>query len=404
MTTHTAPPLLYPQIRMLAEAALGVASFESATFTFDPTNTNGPLRVSPGAPTPDGVTVPVWNETKYPDPGQVLLQVETATGRLATLNAVDHNADAVFWSTAAVQKFVLPYYASCMGYGAAARLATLEKAWNGDVPGVQVFALMHVSAPPVQFGKDVPVEPLWVVFLEGEEVRAQPLAHFAGRIQGTLPIQPLPDPVAYTAPTLEEILRPYPDYTALRSMAEWSAALDMEPMYFTYDPYRRQFGEPTPHAITGGGKIVVPVFNPFGKGKRLKPSSVVFGNTELPADCDAVFWSTGAIEQFLLPYYASIDGFGGLKDLQDLQKSWTENRRFVGGNRLQGGREDPWLGPPDEDIVVVAMLHIWPSMLESDQVPRPTVRREIIALHAVGDGGSREPRLSDPREEAAGAA
>jgi hypothetical protein len=403
MTTHTVPPLLYPQIRMLAEAALGVPDGESATFTFDPANTNGPLLVPPHAPAPHGVTVPVWNRTRYPDPGQVLLQVETPDG-LASLNAVQYRADAVFWSDAAVQKFVLPYYASCMGYDASKRLRKLEAAWNGDVPGKQVLALMHVTGVPRGAeGAGVPMEPLWVVYLENGRLQASALADFP---TSDLPAQNAPRPVPYTAPDLARLRPPYPGYTALRSMAEWAASLDTEPMYFTYDPEQRQFGPPRAHA-NGGGGIVVPVFNPFVRGTRLKPSRVMFGNHELAAECDAVFWSTGAIEQFLLPYYASIDGFAGLRDLQALRDTWLEGRPEVGGNLLKDGREVQYREEGDLSWppFTIGIEHIWPSMeIPIIELGGTAVRRELVPLRAGPSGGVTRSRFNAPAEEAASAA
>jgi hypothetical protein len=130
----------------------------------------------------------------------------------------------------------------------------------------------------------------------------------------------------------------------------------------------------------------------------------MFGGVDVGPECDAAYWSTGAIEQFLLPYYASIDGFAGLEDLQALRKSWTENRPFVGGNRLEDGQEVPFLGPEREGTEVVGILHIWPSMIESDEESNPTLlRKEITVLHAAR-GESRASRVRERREEAAGAA
>lgn len=46
------------------------------------------------------------------------------------------NYDAVFWSEAAVEKFVIPYYASKSLWLAAYVLAGLSRAWYGFLPGV----------------------------------------------------------------------------------------------------------------------------------------------------------------------------------------------------------------------------------------------------------------------------
>lgn len=417
MATQNVSPLVYSQLRMLAEAALGLPDGGEATFVFDPagtaaspsTNILGPEIVPDGAPRPEqGVLVTVSNaDTRFPDPGSVLVQVEGAAG--PGLNAVEYHADALFWSDAAVQKFVLPYYTSCMGYEASTRLADLQQAWSGSHEGVDVVALMHVTGAPVgqggQGGQPAPMEPMWVVYLRRDDdtVQAAPLSVFNRRHPGTLPSLPRPAGQPYAAPA-PGTGRPYPGYTALRSMAEWAASLDTEPMYFTYDPEKRQFGKPAARVDAGGGAIVVPVFNPFVSVSRVKPSRVVFAGTDLAADCDAVFWSTGAIEQFLLPYYASIDGFAGLEDLQALRDSWMGSRPMVGGNLLEDGTEVQY-HEGDEDHIVIGIEHIWLSMfipvIESGGT---ALRRELGTLHADASGVARRSRFSAGAAEAAGAA
>lgn len=45
------------------------------------------------------------------------------------------SADAVFWTEAAVEKFVFPYYASKMQWDAPTFLSVMAEAWYGHVPG-----------------------------------------------------------------------------------------------------------------------------------------------------------------------------------------------------------------------------------------------------------------------------
>ena len=418
MTAQNVPPLVYSQLRMLAEAALGLRAGEDATFVFDlpgtdespSTNILGPQIVPQGAPIPpQGVVVPTSNPgNKFPDPGQVLVRVDGAEG--PGVNAVEYHADALFWSNAAVQKFVLPYYTSCMGYQAYDQLTVLQQAWNGIHHGVQVFALMHVTGAPVgQPGALKPMEPIWVVFLHEETgtVKTLPLSVFSRRHPGTVPPLERPAPRPYVAPE-PGTGTPYPDYTALRSMAEWAASLHTEPMYFTYDPEQRQFGPPRPRMDPDGTAIVVPAFNPYVHGKRVQNVHVVFGDLDLAADCDAVFWSTGAIEQFLLPYYASIDGFGGLRDLQALRESWMENRAMVGGNLLHDGKEVQYQEDDGGDRVI-GIFHIWPSMEESiteTETQTTALRLQTgLLVHAGPSGGvTRRSHFNARAGEAAGAA
>jgi|GEM_PF-6699997 len=414
MATQNVSPLVYSQLRMLAEASVGIRSGESATFVFDAAGTNrspttnilGPQVVPPGAPWPEqGVLVKASNQGKLTDPeGGVVVQVAGASG--PGVNAVDYQADALFWSDAAVQKFVLPYYASCMGYEAYRQLAVLEEAWSGSHAGVTVVALMHVTGTPAGPSGEVgPMEPLWIVYLQESDntVRAQSLADFSRANPATLPPLERPAPRPYVAPP-SDVAAPYPDYTTLRSMAEWAASLDTEPMYFVYDPQKRQFGKPTARVDADGGAIVVPVFNPFVSASRVKPSRVVFAGHDLAADCDAVFWSTGAIEQFMLPYYASIDGFAGLDDLRAIREAWTKNVPLVGGNLLEDGNEVQYR-EEDECGTIIGFFHIWLSM----EIPiveggGTAARREIGALHADASGVARTSRFSAGAAEAAGAA
>jgi hypothetical protein len=79
-------------------------------------------------------------------PGAVIVDCDGSTRDLADAY------DAVFWSEAAVEKFVLPYYASKSMWDAASELEKLSKYWYGTVPvedesgdlldGVP-YALMH---------------------------------------------------------------------------------------------------------------------------------------------------------------------------------------------------------------------------------------------------------------------
>jgi hypothetical protein len=71
------------------------------------------MDVTPGRVKPSAVTIAVA--------GQVPLQLAD-------------QYDAVFWSESAVEKFVLPYYASKSMWDAAAELTALSIAWYGRVP------------------------------------------------------------------------------------------------------------------------------------------------------------------------------------------------------------------------------------------------------------------------------
>lgn len=378
-------PLVYSQLRMMAEAAHGLRDGAEAAALFNlpgsetspDTNVLGPVLVPLVPWRTDSVIVPMRNTTKFTDPGAVLIEVQGAFG---SVDAVAHNADAVFWSGAAVQKFVLPYYASCTGYDAYAALTTLQQAWNAPHAGTQVIALMHVIGTPVGSAPDTPLEPLWVVFLQdtptGPTVQTEPLSVFSQRPAGTIPQLTRPAPAAYQPPASAATGAPYPDYPALRSLAEWS--MESDTGYFRWDPALRRFA---PAAGEGNGsEIVILVSNPISTNGSPVVPTVTFAGEALEGDIDAVCWSTGAIEQFLLPYYASIDGFAGLPDLQALRNAWIDNVPTLGGNRLVGGVDTPVTGPVDGEVL--GIIHFIRSMYETDVAPTGSTfaRRELATF------------------------
>lgn len=371
MAEQSVPPLTYPQVRMLAEAALGLDN-TSAVYTFGPANAFGPQMLLAGSPPTPAVVVPAANKTKFTRFSAVEMQVTPAGGGTLSLNAAGYNVDAMFWSDAAVQKFVLPYYASCMGFFAPERLTSLQAAWNGTAEGTQVVALMHVTGAPVgQAGNPVPVEPLWVVYVQNNVLQTTPLSVFptSGAAVEAPPLSPAG---SYFPPDLSTV-GAYPEYIALRAMAEWSASLSAEPMYFSYDAAQGTFGTPSTDA-GDGSTITVPVYNPLAPLDRLPPSQVTLEMTGNPSidllgqgpGADAIFWSTGAIEQFMLPYYASTDGFEGLLDLAAIVIAW-------------------------DDPEVVGLVHIPRSVWVTEEMQFTLTTAAAAEIHLVRSDGSRVP-------------
>lgn len=71
-------------------------------------------------------------DTRFQAPGRVVPEVQiSAEGEVMSLASYD----AVFWSEAAVEKFVIPYYASKSLWMAAHVLTGLSRLWYGFVPG-----------------------------------------------------------------------------------------------------------------------------------------------------------------------------------------------------------------------------------------------------------------------------
>lgn len=398
-----APPLLYRQVRMLAEAALGVPNGESAVFWFQPDNADGPVLQQPGAtPSPDSVLVPAYNLTTVGPLSGVTMRVGTEPGiNVLTDLGAGVRADAAFWSDASVQKFVFPYYASCMGYDASRRLDRLQRVWNGSFTDRQVYALLHVtgSVPVQNGGTPQPVEPIWVVYFDepSGSSRAVPLASFPDPLP-ELPEQPLPQAEAYVQPDPAVLQGAAPTYGALRSLAEWSASMDTSFTYFAYDPRTNTFGN-TQAGPGNGDAIVVPVYNPNVPANRPTDIAVelslpdgtrgsVYDMMSYQKDGaanypDAFCWSTGSIEQFLLPYYASVDGFGGLPDLLSIQNAWTQNYQGTGG-WFTGGASGSLLGPQTGQVL--GLVHIPRSIWVTDE--GTAALGETGFVHTTADGVS----------------
>jgi hypothetical protein len=321
-------PVGYGQLRMLAECAVGLGN-RTGVFAAD----KGALTwvVDPTEPPPQtAVLVGAANEGKYPEIESVTFDVEwTPPGGLPTVkgsvNAVQAGADALFWSDSAVQKFVFPYFASCAGGEAATRLGQLQDAWNAyPTDAVAMFALMHLApAANLPLSLDTQfaltyagTDAVQVVALSEYEIAAaetKPQPAMAAAFQQALPGEP------------------YASYDTLRAMAEWAASLNEKARYFVLTPGVDQVLPPQDEvpSVLLPGQVMVPTVTPSVPGPRMAPTGVVLqpaGGTPLPLDeADAVFWSTGSIQQFLLPYYASVRGFKAPAELQAIIDAWTLN-------------------------------------------------------------------------------
>lgn len=397
MATQTVSPLAYHQVRQLAESALSMAT-GPASFVF---NGNGMEFVPPELSPPEqGVLVQTSNRSKRPALGYMTLQLPPAAagGAPPALDTVLYHADAVFWSEAAVKKFVNPYCASCGGYHAADALTDLRRAWNGVAKEARVFALLHVTwdTPPVPEH----MEPLWVAFAAADgTTSALPLAAYLQRYQPALEDDPAP---ATGVPYIRPLPAPgdagYPDYNALRGVAEWSASLTRQPMYFTFDPASGQFQGPSatlPPVV--GSQIAIPVYNPTVPRDRPSP---VGAWIQAPGDgapmdlspmADAVFWSTGAIEQFMLPYYASVDGFSGLANLAALQAAWLQDVPGTGGGDDGDGPPTIMSEPMSEEVY--ALVHLprsaWVSAEEAPSEMSAVLSETGLVHRDVSSGQTR---------------
>jgi hypothetical protein len=139
---------------------------------------------------PDGVVTPL--ETRFVQPER-----PPVTEISIRAKGMDHDEslmryDAVFWSEAAVEKFLFPYYASKYQWLAAHVLATLSRIFYGYVPGGTEevsarseeeipFAIGHIPRSDYVELEEHPAiaHELYVLFRDAEgKVTHRPLADF----------------------------------------------------------------------------------------------------------------------------------------------------------------------------------------------------------------------------------
>lgn len=333
--TLPTPVADHPHLRLLAEWSSSLRG-RPATFAAR----RGALWLADADPRADepALRVPAATAGRY---GAVRSLSIRVAGADAPLDLAAWGADAVFWSESAVEKFVVPYYASCAGARAGELLTTLMDAWNGGHGAVRPVALAHLG----HAAGDAPLTlagTLGVVFLDGDAARLDllPLRVFRARHGGRWTPRPAPAPADVALPPrpLPEGAR-LPAYPELRGIAEWASALRGRTAYLAYDA-----APPSPAAAAGGrvrrvrapeeappGSILFPVHTPLEVPERPKPVEVLLeteggATADLVRDphCDAVFTSSGAIEQLLVPYYASVRGALAMRELRQVFLAWAD--------------------------------------------------------------------------------
>lgn len=332
-TGISVPALTYQQLRLLAETAAGVKT-GPAQFFFDEAGTL--MRSEPGAVlADDDVLIPAQDTGRFPRNG-MRLEVEGTESPGPGFDPQRGVADAVFWSDAAVQKFLVPYVASCFGDLAGEMVTKLQAVWNNyPTEKVTVYALVHLTSHDIGTPLDMG-DTVQVVFTEQAPVatplRALTIRDFYDTFRPTLgPIAMAASPSVSYQRGEPTPLRQQPDYKVLRAMAEWAASLRDGPGYFVFPAGARGFLPPVyPLKDVQPGDVVVPAYTPsvpqnrpYLGGVWFQPENVDLV-TNLAVEGDALFWSTGSIEQFLFPYYASKGGLEALPDLEEIHRVWTE--------------------------------------------------------------------------------
>lgn len=332
--TVSVTPLSYTQLRLLAEYTAVLE--EDVNFVLTPEGT----LIATRAPTDDELLIPAKGSGKFP-----WITVELYADGVDPLTLQPRCADALFWSDAAVQKFLVPYVASCAGDGAALALARLRRAWDEfDGERVQVYALAHVvdysDGAPLSLEHAIQVVYARVSPPQGNgpppELLLAPLDTFLNEYC------PPPGEACglgghdRAAPRRVDYRRgsdpsrfQRPDYRPLRAAAEYADSLCKKPMYFTFREQETGFRHEQELPELGAGDFTIPVLTPTIGNARSTLSRVTWKLLGEPAQTvesgvDAMFWSDAAVAQFMYPYYASKGGLHeGTAELYWLYRMWT---------------------------------------------------------------------------------
>jgi len=406
------PAIEYTDLRLLAECAAGEVP-EPVEYVFFPGPQGQTIleRAARGAdPGPGEVVVPTGGAGRCPR-NRLELQVAPDTWLAA---APAGQVDALFWSDAAVHKFLIPYLASCAGNRAKEVVTNVHDAWNGYPSAlVTVYALVHVHGVRPRTPLHLE-DALLVAFTRvGEDtLDLLPVRGFLDKF----PPEPSPNPVRAEQEVEYHRGGPgrapqRPGYVQLRALAEWAASIRDKAGYFVF-----RAGEDGFHALhetlpaVGSGDIVIPVFTPAVPAGRPGLGGVWFTpeNATAPANLadqgDALFWSTGAIEQFVFPYYASKGGLQALPDLTDLVNVWTEGRGAGGRGRPadRSGAAAGAMEEPSGDEAVAGIIHLptseWTEVTEEGEampVTRVDPARQLGVVTVDAAGGTHKHRLHE---------
>lgn len=391
------PALRYTQLRLLAECAAALQGH--ATFAF----TDAGELVMTGAPSDSDIAIPAWERGKY-SPNVLRLRAPGRTpgppGPELTLPDTRF-ADSVFWSDAAVQKFLVPYVASCAAHEAVDVLWWLRAAWNSSIPRVQVYALLHAVA--YADAQDLSLwNALHVVYAVDSELHKlhrKPLGdfirEFKHKFSAERPVPPWEMPsvqrqgaVPYRRGT-DHGRYQRPGYAALRAMAEAAASLRDGTGYFVFREGGSGF-ESSAAAnrmpALGAGDFMVPACTPAVPADRPRLEGVWCHPGGEPGDNladrgDALFWSNGAVEQFLYPYYASKGGIRkGVTEQVLLSMVWGDLIPWQEAPSDHLGATAERMDEPRETSVA-ALVH----MHTSEWIPEvSSVAQEIALVSAEG--------------------
>lgn len=380
MSTPDERPLTTDELRLISSWASGDRTDEDLYFLLRKgllTSTRD--RLLDGNPVAVSRTRPVVPERP---------PVQGLTVRGQGLNEVlqlADEADALFWSEASVTKFLFPFLSSLSGHRANEVLRHASAAWQ-NYPSAgkpcEVYALAHVPGSTAV----TPSQSVQVIFREGNgpstpETRLETLAvdPFLERFDVPLYEKPVVAPPKHDP----EETRAHTPLSAhsLRVLAEWAAGVPGELLRFAYDGEGWRL---LPEGEKPGPRdFVVPAFTPLAVPERPSLREVTLRGERgqvfpLARDADAVFWSEGAVEQFMLPYYTWKGGNDGALAIEILLGIWDA------GAPIRLRVDDA--NDAETDVDVIAMVHLPKSEYVKEPGGTPGLHTAGVVARHVATG------------------
>lgn len=304
----------YFALRTGADMASSIRG-QTVYFTYAP----GTIEIGNSTGTPRGVPVntPPSAVTR-PEVGAVLVSLDG--GDPLSLPAAEYSA--LFWSESAVEKFLLPYFASAAGPHALQGLQNITQAWYNYADTSPVVALAFSYPTQPMMGPRQLWDALTVIYQDGAQLAAQPLLQYLENPQGPDVVNTPPPPQATgTEPPQATSITTPVDSLGAREVAEFVSGLrGREVEVYRVDGLPGGL-EPvlTPQRVEGG-TLQFRAFSPYVHAGRPRPTiqfqvngqdePITITGSELGAeyDPDAAFWTDGAVDMLMLPYYASVQG------------------------------------------------------------------------------------------------
>jgi hypothetical protein len=313
----------YRDLRMVADWASAIRG-DPLYFTYG--NDTGRMSL---AQFPDGQP-PLFTPPNATRP--VVAQVEFAVEGVAEPLRVDgHAYSALLWSESAVEKFLLPCFASADADDAAHFLDRLTRAWYGYPERmVQVCALAyrygtHAAEGPLSLDASVELVcleragggsgTLRLMGLDEFERRYPSGAARGGSRYGDEDAAGMPDPHAGWA-----VARV--DSIVAREAAEFVSGMRGRHVWFTFDggvltpwvcPTEAPGTAPAGTVMAQGVAMRVRPDRPAPRSVKVRlqtghANPVVEPDDDVTRAPDSIFWTDGAVEKLMLPYYASVKG------------------------------------------------------------------------------------------------